>query len=647
MDTKIPLKTRIAKTLADSEKPLHIKDIAKEFPGKPESTIRGRLNDNVGKLFERVDKGVYILKWEGGVVGLLNGDARKLDDKFKENSIDLIISDHAWLDKKSHKGGTRNFAASYDCFKYEQEDFTQKSKALKDWAFLVEFLPEKNANNKEYLREIEDMAEKSWLLYFAEVDISGGNSNIWRKKKFISTAYFFTKWEARKLKIWDEKLAKKIKNGEFQHMKKEYMTDFKKVYSEVLSTGDLTMNREPSNFDLRISREEANYILNSRLSWKENFDWFDIMCKEYGDDEDWQEVNVDDLEEWETEWVKEICDDYNTLEIYLSPNNTNKHERINHIIWRLGSINRDVLQSNFYKHTQESSLPSFKKYIKNIEEMRKIYHELWKDEEKLASHERYQELYKAEGEFYWAFQEYMTFLYSEDSYKMGTRTILPEVFIWDNLSKKDKRHESQKPLNTIEEIILQTTQWWENVVEQFAGSFVWAEAIINLWEEGRWWRNYIGLELDKSRVDDAKKYLQEKYSHIKLHTAEDFFWTCSKADQKFVIKDWEVNQYRKLEVIKNRINKDLSKVISISTLQFELENNDSLQAKNFISESGRLFSISFFGNKHKEANRVITIVANKEHNIFEMQNREWKIINKSWVNSNLDESLIKLYDSFL
>jgi hypothetical protein len=37
---------------------------------------------------------------------------------------------------------------------------------------LVEFLPEKNANNKKYLRGIEYMAEKSGFKYFAEVNIS-------------------------------------------------------------------------------------------------------------------------------------------------------------------------------------------------------------------------------------------------------------------------------------------------------------------------------------------------------------------------------------------------------------------------------------------------------------------------------------------
>ena len=94
MDYKIPMKDKIAKTLAKSDTPMHIKDIADNFTWIPESTIRGRLNDNVGKLFDRVWKWLYILKWEKWSIWLINWDARTLDDKFDNNSIDLLLSDH-------------------------------------------------------------------------------------------------------------------------------------------------------------------------------------------------------------------------------------------------------------------------------------------------------------------------------------------------------------------------------------------------------------------------------------------------------------------------------------------------------------------------------------------------------------------------
>lgn len=756
MDTKVPLKDKIAHKMISEDKPLHIKEIAEEFPGIPESTVRGRLNDNVWKLFNRVWKWVYVLAWNQWSVCLVNGDARKLDDKFDENSMDLIISDHAWLDEKSHKWGNRSFASTYDCFKYEDEDFNQKIKTLKPGGFLVEFLPEKNANNKTYLREIEDMAEKAWFKYFAEVNITWGNSNIGRKKKFISTAYFFTKGEARKLKVWDEKLSKMIKEGDMPNMKKEYMVDFKKVYSEVMTPWE-AVDRTPTNFDLRISREEANFILNSRKKWNKEFTGFDIMCKEYGQDDDWEEVNTDDLEEWETEGVLEICDDYETLEVYFDDRTCADKEKLieslniisnkstfkwldrelsviddiitdfsliesnpkgfegiayegrtvilpwttvaSHLnnkkallawikyelFWdswssessegsvkiitsgfakylvevigrdklkkSLGEVNSAdywALNMNFYTHIQKWELPQFKKFKKTYDKYIEIYHNLWKDEVKLSEDEEYQTLKKEVESFYDAISEYVTFLQAKDSFKMGSRTILPEVFMWDNLSKNEKRHESQKPQNTLEEIILQTTDSWEDILEQFAWSFVWADAVLSLWKDGKWWRNYIWLEIGEEKVDAAKAYLQERHGDIKIYTVDDFYKNCKSPDwSEFEIKGW-LQQYKKLEVVKEKINVDLKDTVKLCFLQFSLVNDSDLQASNFESDSWKLMTISFSGSKKmNEENRVLSIFANKEENIFEIRNRTGKIINKTSPGTNLDASLIKLYNNFV
>jgi hypothetical protein len=49
----------------------------------------------------------------------------------------------------------------------------------------------------------------------------------------------------------------------------------------------------------------------------------------------------------------------------------------------------------------------------------------------------------------------------------------------------------------------------------------------------------------------------------------------------------------------------------------------------------------------KVENRILTVIANKEENFFEIVNQNWKVINKSVVWWNLDESLIKLYNTFL
>ena len=632
MNSKIKMKDKIAKTLSTADKPLHIKEIAENFSWIPESTVRGRLNDNVWKLFERVGKWLYILKGDNWTIWLINWDARKLDDKFNNNSVDLLISDHAWLDEKSHKGWSRNFASTYDCFKYETSDFKQKHKVLKNWGFLVEFLPEKNANNRKYLRKIEDMAEQSGLNYFAEVNITWGNSNIWRKKKFISSAYFFTKWESRKLKIWDEKLSKMIKEGNMKYMKKEYMVDFKKIYSEVL-------NIEKENkkiieslpfIDKNVSKKDIEDAINKGklIYWIWNNDNTRFLWDLY----------ENDFEEAINKWIIVDLDKthdqvkWNTANYIINPS----------------LIENNLLREGFLKHVNSNNLPQFKKYNKILEKLQWLYHYKKNEIMTVEQQSQYDELIIEESNFYNAFNEYIEFLQWENSYKMWTKTILPEVFVWENLSKNEKRHESQKPLNTLEEIILQTSNSWETVVEQFAWSFIGAEAVINLGNEWKGWRNYIGIELDKERVLDAKKHLKEKYKDLKLLTADDFYWSCNEPEKQLIKWRGGLQQYKKLEVVKNRINDDLKNTVKISFLQWDLGNDESLTAKNFNSESNRILSIWFLWNKNmKEENRVLTVIANKDEDVFEIVNRQWRLINKSSVWGNLDESLIKLYNTFM
>lgn len=79
--------------LAEQNKPCTIKEIAKEFPHKPESTIRGRLYDKLDKLFKRVGRGIYIAITENSYIALIKGDGRNLSF-LEDESIDGIITDH-------------------------------------------------------------------------------------------------------------------------------------------------------------------------------------------------------------------------------------------------------------------------------------------------------------------------------------------------------------------------------------------------------------------------------------------------------------------------------------------------------------------------------------------------------------------------
>ena len=119
-------------------------------------SIRARIYEGVEKgLFEKVSRGVY--KVTSQINGnrndclLINGDGRDLS-MIPDNSIDGIITDHPYDLSKALTGGNRKFA-SYELFKYNQKDFEEKQRVLKDGAFLVEFLPEESEINYKYLFE--------------------------------------------------------------------------------------------------------------------------------------------------------------------------------------------------------------------------------------------------------------------------------------------------------------------------------------------------------------------------------------------------------------------------------------------------------------------------------------------------------------
>lgn len=170
-------------------------------------SVRARIYENIGAVFDKVGRGVYISKDNNCVI--IEGDGRKLDF-LEDGSIDCIITDHPWSDKKSNKGGNRNFA-KYDCYEYTLEDFKEKARVLKDGSFLVEMLPAENENNFDYLYKVKKMAQKAGFEYYAKVPWVKGTfvSNTGRCSKNKEDVMIFSKGKPRALRL-DAKKTKKL-----------------------------------------------------------------------------------------------------------------------------------------------------------------------------------------------------------------------------------------------------------------------------------------------------------------------------------------------------------------------------------------------------------------------------------------------------
>ena len=131
-------------------------------------SLREAIYRDKKKRFKKVAKGVWALKGAETMSLLVEGNGRDLEE-VEDASIDAIITDHPWLDKKAHKSGNQKNFAEYDAFKYTQEDFDAKARVLKDGAYCIEFIPAESFSNYEYLYEMKQMAKKAGLNYYAKI----------------------------------------------------------------------------------------------------------------------------------------------------------------------------------------------------------------------------------------------------------------------------------------------------------------------------------------------------------------------------------------------------------------------------------------------------------------------------------------------
>ena len=131
-------------------------------------SLREAIYRDKKKRFKKVAKGVWALKGAETMSLLVEGNGRDLEE-IENESVDAIITDHPWLDKKAHKSGNQKNFAEYDAFRYTQEDFDNKARVLKDGAYCIEFIPAESFSNYEYLYEMKQMAKKAGLNYYAKI----------------------------------------------------------------------------------------------------------------------------------------------------------------------------------------------------------------------------------------------------------------------------------------------------------------------------------------------------------------------------------------------------------------------------------------------------------------------------------------------
>lgn len=137
------LKERLQEFL--SANPHSLEEIYNKFQGEKRTTIRGRLNENIGKAFKRVGRGVYVAVRGNSKALLIEGDSWEVVKKMSSNSMDLIIADSPYsiLDEALAIGTTRkkDNKWSFETKDLDKDLLVEFFRVLKPGGHFFSFLP--------------------------------------------------------------------------------------------------------------------------------------------------------------------------------------------------------------------------------------------------------------------------------------------------------------------------------------------------------------------------------------------------------------------------------------------------------------------------------------------------------------------------
>lgn len=150
IDSKLPLRQRLINFLADN--PKELQEIYPEFSEEKPSTIRGRLNENIGKCFQRIGKGIYLADNGKAKAIIINGDCWEKIKDIESNTIDTIITDspYSCLNKHYEMGTTRRNNVGFETKDINNDLLKEMLRILKTRGHFFSFMPCNSKDTLEY-----------------------------------------------------------------------------------------------------------------------------------------------------------------------------------------------------------------------------------------------------------------------------------------------------------------------------------------------------------------------------------------------------------------------------------------------------------------------------------------------------------------
>ncbi len=161
-------------------------EIYDEFCDETPSTIRGRLNENVGVCFKRIARGVYLAICGDVQAVIIQGDSWSVLKDLEDESIDAIVMDSPYsvLDQQMQRGTTRkrnlNKGWDFETKDLDEAFYLELHRVIKPGGHMFSFMPPVRNDTWAYLMEQIEVAMGAGWIFNAQW--------VWDKKK-ISLGY--------------------------------------------------------------------------------------------------------------------------------------------------------------------------------------------------------------------------------------------------------------------------------------------------------------------------------------------------------------------------------------------------------------------------------------------------------------------------
>lgn len=160
--------------LVKKHRPMHVQELYAAMPEALEHSIRARVYENLGRLFKRVGRGIYVAVQGEASCVVVNGDAWEEVKKIPSGIVDAVITDppYDWLDpvNKIHTTTRPRMVWDFPRRDVDRELGLELHRVLKAGAHAFFFIPSESATTRPridgFIRLLESCGftfNKKWV----------------------------------------------------------------------------------------------------------------------------------------------------------------------------------------------------------------------------------------------------------------------------------------------------------------------------------------------------------------------------------------------------------------------------------------------------------------------------------------------------